>query len=85
MVGPRQAAPKQILFPNNEKTKSSEQILRYAYLVLEPTLSQRRAASNSRTGELEGSVIANGGVNDLLWNAVLMGSVAGTVCSPTEN
>jgi hypothetical protein len=49
-------------FPITEKTRTSEQILRYASLVLGPTLSQRRAASNSRTGELEGSVIANGGV-----------------------
>ena len=28
---------KQVLFPNNKKTRSSEQILRYAYLVLRPT------------------------------------------------
>jgi len=43
-------------FPITEKTRTSEQILRYASLVLKPTLSQRRAVSNSRTVELEGSV-----------------------------
>jgi hypothetical protein len=33
-------------FPITEKTRTSEQILRYASLVLGPTLSQRRAVKD---------------------------------------
>jgi len=36
-------------FPITEKTRTSEQILRYASLVLGPTLSQRRGAFHSNS------------------------------------
>ena len=56
MVGPRQAAPKQILFPNNEKTKTDTQILRYVFLVPEAYVISTQGGYSVATVLLWGSV-----------------------------